>query len=230
MFVIKKVHIKTFNNKTERSNMQSNKASFDKSSSFAEVIESSIYQIDGICWNRENRPRLGQLIKIKHESLTLIGCVTETLTESIDPIKTPIAYQMTEEELREEQPQIFEFLVSKFKARIIGLWQEEEMIFSSPEKPVNNHSFISDIDNNFAGKIINDPEFFHMLLAGDAPCNQGFDELLLSIFRQLSQSGPASQHLMESFYNLYRTLLKNDAYRVRHFFKRLSKIIKVEGV
>jgi hypothetical protein len=219
--------------------MQSNNAVFDKiifdkKTSFAEIFESSIYQVSGICWDKYKTPKLGQLIQIKYsptsEAETLIGCVTETLTESIDPMKTPIAYQMTEEELQAEQPQIFEFLVSKFKAKIIGLCKEREILFSVPERPPNIHSFINYLDQDFATNIVSDPEFFHTLLSGDTLSNLNNDELLLSIFRQISQSKPVSQNLIESFYNLYRTLLKNDAYKVRYFFKRLSKIIRIEGI
>ena len=51
---------------------------------------------------------------------TIYGVVFNAYTHSLEPNRLAIAYHRSEQELRDEQPQIFELLKTKFEAVIIG--------------------------------------------------------------------------------------------------------------
>ena len=84
-----------------------NKAS---SKAFAEVIESSLGVFTAQCWQWDYFPEFGSLVQVKSGGDRILGVVIQVQTGSMDPMRYPFPYQKTEDELRKEQPQIFEFL------------------------------------------------------------------------------------------------------------------------
>ncbi len=87
---------------------------------FAEVIESSLDHYTAQCWNWKQFPTFGSLVSIQDKELHILGIVTNIQTGSMDPSRTPFAYQKTEEELEREQPQIFAFLKTTFSVQACG--------------------------------------------------------------------------------------------------------------
>jgi hypothetical protein len=76
-------------------------------------------------------PSFGCFVKTDSEPV-VYGLVYEILTESIEPGRKPIAYGMTTEQLRREQPQIFELLKTEFHALIVAYSEEDKIKFSLP--------------------------------------------------------------------------------------------------
>ena len=87
---------------------------------FAEVIESSLDHYTAQCWEWKQFPTFGSLVSIQDKELQVLGLVTGIQTGSMDPSRTPFAYQKTEEELEREQPQIFAFLKTTFTVQACG--------------------------------------------------------------------------------------------------------------
>ena len=77
---------------------------------FAEVVESSREQFTAQCWTYKAMPPYGSLVEVREKEETTLGLVTGIETGSLDPLRTPVTYQKTEEELQQQQPQIFAFL------------------------------------------------------------------------------------------------------------------------
>ncbi|MFH1644280.1 MAG: hypothetical protein ABIA74_03830 [bacterium] len=103
----------------------------NKQAYFAEVIESSLDNFLAQCWQWDFFPEFGSLIQAQNEDILTLGVVTQIQTGSMDPMRYPFAYQKTEEELIEQQPQIFEFLKTTFKVQIIGFANSKK----SPVRP-----------------------------------------------------------------------------------------------
>ena len=72
---------------------------------------------------------------------TIYGVVFNAYTHSLEPNRLAIAYHRSEQELRDEQPQIFELLKTKFEAVIIG-YETEALSDSTCHQPPRLHSFV----------------------------------------------------------------------------------------
>ena len=85
----------------------------------AEVIESSTTEFTAQTRELHGAPPFGDFIKVG-SPVAVIGMIYDISTGSSDANRRPIAYGKTEEELRNEQPQIFELLRTEIKAKIVG--------------------------------------------------------------------------------------------------------------
>lgn len=110
-----------------------------------EVIESSTG--DFLAESRElnGSPPFGSFVKVVGRS-TVIGLVFSVSTHSIEPNRRPTAYGKTEEELRLEQPQIFELLKTEFRAIIVGYLDSAGAHPFLPPQPPRIHSFVHACD------------------------------------------------------------------------------------
>jgi hypothetical protein len=71
-------------------------------------------------------PRLGSLLKAHNEStgLQILGVVSQVTTRSADSVHRPVALNLTRQQLREQQPQIFDLLSLEFEAVVVGYWEK----------------------------------------------------------------------------------------------------------
>ena len=95
-----------------------------------EVIGSSNTEFIAESSLLHNSPPFGSFIKVKARE-TIYAVVFNAYTHSLEPNRLAIAYHRSEQELRDEQPQIFELLKTKFEAVIIGYECEGAMRLSS---------------------------------------------------------------------------------------------------
>ena len=107
---------------------------------FAEVIESSLQGWLAQSWNWNCFPAFGSLVTIETKKRQLFGIVHQIQTGSMDPMRHPFPYQKTEEELLQEQPQIFEFLKTTFSCLTLGYSERERIIYLLAPEPPQIHS------------------------------------------------------------------------------------------
>lgn len=106
-----------------------------------EVIGSSNTEFIAESTLLHNSPPFGSFIKVKGRE-TAYGVVFNAYTHSLEPNRLAIAYHRSEQELRDEQPQIFELLKTKFEAVIIGYENEGTIRQYLPPQPPRLHSFV----------------------------------------------------------------------------------------
>src|SRR3970040_311882 len=82
-----------------------------------EVVESSTKVFIARSQNLGESPSFGYFVKTNSNPV-VYGLVYEILTESKEPGRKPNAYGMTMDELRREQPHIFELLKTEFHVLI----------------------------------------------------------------------------------------------------------------
>lgn len=73
---------------------------------------------------------------------TLYALVCMATTGSLDPGRRPAAYGLEEAELRAEQPQIFDLLVTEFTALHIGFLRDGRIRPYLPERPPRLHAMV----------------------------------------------------------------------------------------
>ncbi len=117
-----------------------------------EVIESSTGDFLAECLELNSSPPFGSFVKVAGRSPT-IGLVFSVSTHSIEPNRRPTAYGKTEEELRLEQPQIFELLKTEFRALITGYIDTTGAHPFLPPQPPRIHN-PADVDRQVAGRSV----------------------------------------------------------------------------
>jgi hypothetical protein len=106
-----------------------------------EVIGSSNTEFIAESTLLHNPPPFGSFIKVKTRE-TIYAVVFNAYTHSLEPNRLAIAYHRSEQELRDEQPQIFELLKTKFEAVIIGYENDGVIRHHLPPQPPRLHSFV----------------------------------------------------------------------------------------
>lgn len=106
-----------------------------------EVIGSSNTEFIAESVLLHNSPPFGTFIKVQSRETTY-AAVFNSYTHSLEPNRLAIAYHRSEQELRDEQPQIFELLKTKFEAVIIGYESEGTVRYHLPPQPPRIHSFV----------------------------------------------------------------------------------------
>ena len=192
--------------------------------SFAEIIESNLSSWTAQCWQWDNSPSFGSLVITTHNSLQIFGIVHSIKTGSMDPIRQPIPYQKTEEELKREQPQIFEFLQTTFTCITIGYLENNTFFYHLPDKPPKIHAFVTNATQEQYQQFFAQEQFLHLLFNLS---NQIFnlDELLLAILKQLLQRKIMPPDNLNSFIETFAMLCKNDYQKLKVFLQRTDLLI-----
>lgn len=194
--------------------------------SFAEVIASSLDHFVAQSWQWDHFPDFGSLVQVTNDNITIIGCVTDVQTGSMDPMRSPFPYQKTEQELMIEQPQIFEFLRTTFKVQILGYQssKHQQITYLLPAKPSKIHSFVSQCSPELIKTFFQKADYLHLLFAF---ANQipNIDELLLALLNRLTEQEQLSQEHFESLCEVYSLLIGNDYRRIKLFLQRVEQLI-----
>src|SRR5690348_3865197 len=151
---------------------------------FAEVIESSLTGWIAQSWSWDTFPEFGSIVAVEGKTRTIFGIVHQVQTGSMDPVRYPFPYQKTEEELRKEQPQIFEFLKTTFSCLTLGYQENHGNItyLIAPEPP-KIHSFVTPIADNLAKQFFSSHNYLHILFGMSSGIGN-VDELLLAVLKQ----------------------------------------------
>lgn len=106
-----------------------------------EVVESSTALFTAECRELDGSPAFGSFVKTD-TTPAVYGVVFNVSTRSMEANRRPTAYGKTEEELRMEQPQIFELLRTEFEVAVIGYQDTKGPRRSLPPLPPRIHSFV----------------------------------------------------------------------------------------
>jgi hypothetical protein len=180
-----------------------------------EVIESSTTEFVAESCELHGAPSFGRFVRVVSE-VPIIGIVFNVFTQSIEPNRRPTAYGKTEEELRLEQPQIFELLRTEFQALVIGYVDDTGPVQTLPPQPARIHSFVYPCDDDEVRAFTRTDDYLRSILnTAKIPT----DELVIATMRHtLKAHGRAAPYLVRMGKELSR-LLGDD-------YDRLSSIIR----
>lgn len=189
---------------------------------FAEVVSSSLTQYTAHCWQWDTTPAFGSLVCVNNKTHALYGIVTNLETGSSDPQRLPFPYQKTEEELRAQHPQIFEFLKTTFTVSIVGYKTNNgQLQHSLPPYPACIHQFVTPASVDECASFFAAPHFLAVLFGSNAG-NPLLDELLISILRHLITAEILSPTLFEHYYHTLTLLFGNDYRRLKILLQRIE--------
>ena len=193
---------------------------------FAEIIESSLDYFIAQSWQSDNFPRFGSLVCVSTDLYTIVGCVTQIQTGSMDPSRYPFPYQKTEAQLKTEQPQIFAFLKTTFRVQMIGYLDHKSStpFFLLPPTPCKIHAFVFHASQAIQKQFLAGSSFLHLLFsfANNVP---NLDELLLAILRTTPRSNKKEEQLfLRDFCHKFSMLTRSDYRRLKVFLERVQQI------
>jgi len=192
---------------------------------FAEIVESNLNSWCGKSWQWDVIPSFGSIVSIKSQTRNIYSIVYHIQTGSSDPNRTVMSYQKTEEELRKDQPQIFEFLETKFSCITIAYEEQGEIFYQIAPNPPKIHEFVwpTTIDER---TVILSNEQYLQLLFNYSNATFSLDELLLAILKTSSDQNILKAAIFEKFIKMFSLLTNNDYRRLKLFLQRAKNIIK----
>jgi hypothetical protein len=186
----------------------------------AEVIESSTTEFAAQCRQLHGAPPFGSFVKVT-SPLPILAMIYDVSTGSADVNRRPIAYGKTEEELRQEQPQIFELLRTEIKAKIVGYIADSRIHQMLPPQPPNLHTFVYTCTPEEICTFTERFDYFRMLnsLGGVLA-----DELLIAAVRQTCAARDTSDRtaFIRAGKELAR-LLRDDYDRLESILRRITE-------
>jgi len=191
---------------------------------FAEVIEGNLSSWIGQSWKWNEIPEFGSLVITKNNHITLYGIVCNIQTGSNDPARKPMAYQKTEEELLRDQPQIFEFLQTKFTCIAVGYEQNNSIFYHIPSQPAKIHSFISKANDEEYKKFFSSNQFLNILFSQQSQI-LNLDELLLATIKNLHEKKCLNKTNLHDFVETFSVLSKNDYQKLKIFLYRMQSVM-----
>ncbi len=192
---------------------------------FAEVIQSSLAGWTAQSWKWDKFALFGSLVTVQSNKWTLFGIVHQMSTGSADPVRAPMTYQKTEEELLAEQPQIFEFLKTTFSCLTIGYQEKGTVQYLLAPEPPKIHAFVQYASREQYQQFFASENFLHVLF-GMAHQVINIDELLLAILRNLAAHELLSEAKITKMIEIYSLLTANDYRRLKLFLQRAEQLLK----
>ena len=153
-----------------------------------EVIEASTTDFVAQCYELDQSPPLGSLVKTRDLAVELYGLVYNATTTSFEPGRRPIARgkdETSEEEIYRASPQLLKLLKSEFSALVVGHRQGDKLHHYLPPKPARIHSFVYLCPTEEVKEFSQSFDFLNILINTHLPVPA--EELIAACLRQMSQ-------------------------------------------
>ncbi len=192
---------------------------------FSEVIQSSLHQFQAQSWQWDMFPAYGSIVCIEQKPYLYFGLVYEVETGSIDSSRSPFTYQKTEEELKKEQPQIFEFLKTTFHCVVIGYSYKERIFYTAAPYPAKIHTFVRPATHEEQALFLSHERYLHRLF-NLTKYIQNIDELLIALLSHAFKSNHSFNRISH-FLSAYSLLTGNDYRRTKLFLQQIEPVIRM---
>ncbi|GBD00007.1 hypothetical protein HRbin17_02539 [bacterium HR17] len=188
----------------------------------AEVIESSTAEFTAECRELNGAPPFGALVRVRSNPLWIYGVVHHISTQSIEPYRRPMAFGKTEEELRQEQPQIYALLRTHFKALVVGYAHEEhpdDIVQAVPPAPPRLHTFVYTCSPEEMRSFARDLAFLRLIINAMRGLS---DELLVAVCRHVLVASEYQRSELVRLGKELCRLLRDDYNRLTHLLRRIE--------
>ena len=149
-----------------------------------EVIESSTRLFVAHTPEVGVSPPLGSFVKTSEEPV-VYGVVVDISTRSRDPGRRAEAMGMPIEELRREQPQIFEILVTEFQALAFAHREAGSIRYSLPPLPPPIHAFVAPCSNEEVVALGGEDFVLRAIASFPSP---SVDDILVAVLRYVQSA------------------------------------------
>ena len=195
----------------------------DLENKIAEIIESSSFEYLAQCYELNQTPPLGSMVKTKSESGEIYGVVYYAETHGLELGRRAMARGKdleTSEEIFKSNPQLTKLFITDFRVLVVGYYQDNDYYQYLPPKPSQIHNFIYNCQPEEVRGFTESLDF--LALISNARISISVDEVMAACLRHagLSYSDPRT-FLVKAGKEL-AWLLGNDINRLNSILKRLK--------
>ena len=195
----------------------------DKYNYIGEVLHSTLSQWSTQAWKWDKCPDFGSVVCLESAGIQVFGVVYYIKTGSDDPVRQAFAYQKSEIELQQEQPQIFEFLKTDFSAVPLGYKIDNNIIYAMPPKPPKTHAFVRLATQQELDILLNGVGSVQALFSQYSKIEY-FEELLLALLRYLESYNLVTRALLMQVSEQLSLVTANDYRRLKMFMDRVGNL------
>lgn len=154
--------------------------------------------------------------------LTLYGVVFHAETGAIEPGRSLTAFGLEEEDLRREQPQIYELLTTRFSTALIAhSGSDGEIRPYLPPRPPRPHARVFPCDDPETRALTERLDYLRPLLLGDTVPGLPGDELIAALLRNAWRARDGDDEFLVRAGRELAALLPRDYDRLRALVNRI---------
>ncbi len=159
------------------------------STKIAEVIASSTRAFEAEVYRDVEPPAFGQWVQVSIKTgVVLYGLVSHVEIASYDPHRRAIAFGKTEEELRQEMPQVMELLRTVFHTQIIAYRDAQGTLRQTlPPHPAGIHDFVYTSPTDEVRRLGEPYDFLRTLVRNPDP-SVPIDDLIVAVLTNVYQA------------------------------------------
>lgn len=191
---------------------------------FGEIVASSLTQLTVQAWDLEQYPPFGSLIRARYEKMDCLGIVCDIQTGPKDAARTPLAFGKTVQELKQEQPHIFQLLHTVVTVLPLSYDYKTGIVYAIPPYPAPIHTFVYSCTPQELTLFFSNMQwlitFFNL-----AQQNPLFDELLLAVLHNAHRSGTLNKKIIQEIIDTFCLLTHNDYLKLKIFLQRIESFI-----
>ncbi len=200
-------------------------STFTTSHRIGEIIAAStgqftaqVLQSPELDWSRV--PPLGSLVRVSSESVAaqVLGVVCQVETTGLDGVHRPLALNLSRQQLREQQPQIFDLLTTRFEAITVGYIEQNTFYQYYPAYPPQIHDF-TELCQAEEVRRFTDRLFCLRTLLTHSESN---DEVIAAFLRQSYRARGREREFLVSAGRQLSALLKDNYDRLASILQRLE--------
>lgn len=182
-----------------------------------EVIESSTKGFVARSPRVGESPSFGSFVRTSSEP-RVYGLVYEILTGSKEPGRKPTAYDMSIDELKREQPQIFELLKTEFHVLTLAYLDGGKIRFALSPLPPPIHSFVHECSDEEKLELSSEDFFLRAIVSSS---NVPVDDLIISSLYNAQNVREKDKHYMVRMGKSLSRFFRDDYERLASILRRL---------
>lgn len=189
-----------------------------------EVTRSDTAGFTAQCYELDQFPPLGGLVKTRNADTEVYGIVFYASTTGIEPGRKPLARgknEISEETVYKSSPQLAKLLKSEFEALIIGHRFDNKVFHYLPPKPAPIHSFVYLCSTQDVKEFSQSFEFLNTLLNSTIPLPR--EELIGATLRRMSPVQEDQHAFIVAAGKHLATILSNDFNRLKIILERIRQ-------
>lgn len=204
-----------------------------KNAAFGEVVQNKIDQILIECWASQDAakieiPAFAGLVKIISAWGTAFACVHAINTESRFASGKGMAFGLTSEQLKIEQPQVFDFIVTTLEAKVFAYVENndtrQQLLFGVAPRPAEMHAFAYLLEDFEWLNLIKQPMFFFYILKSLSSVAD-VDAIAFSLVARLTKLQKLDDQFFEHFYAQYSRLPEVTNEKARLLFLAFEQLL-----
>ena len=189
-----------------------------------EIVESNSTEFTAECYELNEIPALGSLVKVSEPAEEIFGIVCQSGTAGIEPGRHPVARgkdETTEDAVYQSSPQLMKLLRSEFEVLIIGHKINGMIHQYLPAKPAHIHAFVHVCSPEEIKQFSRSFDFLNILV--DNRLKVPTEELVAAALREMSKVQNDPHAFLIAGGKALTTIFSGDYHQLKTILARLRQ-------